>query len=172
MPMLTQIIQASQSNTPHCPSPWDQIKYENLPKTAQKKILTNKIASIQLSSFYNIINKTQELMKFEEWKKEKVKLESLEQREKLRKKNEGKRMKESVEKIRVVEGEDAETFCESSFGYYKRHKTGKLFERLSKPKEKIEYSVKKSDLRDLLIGQNIVCKDRVCNRMGNRRSSM
>lgn len=167
--MYTSILLASQSNTPHCPSPWNEVKYEILPQTAQKKLVTKKIASIQLKSFYNIVNKTKELMKLEEWKKEKVKNESLEQREKMRKRHRKEGFREVVGKIRVLEDEK---FGESSFGFYRRHRTGKLFDRLSKPKEKSLYSYGKSDLKGVLIGENSVCKDRLGDRMGARRSSM
>lgn len=111
-------------------------------------VYTDKIASIEANSINNIIQKTQELNKLEEYKKEKVRAESLKQRQKLAEVHKKIEEKSGVRKLRVVD--DFKQYCVNTFGFQKKYKVGEIFERLSQPRVTEMFAYNKSDLRGVV----------------------
>jgi len=111
-------------------------------------VFTDKIASIEVSSINNIVQKTLELNKLEEWKKEKVRNESLKQRRKLAEIHQKIEEKSGIKKVRLVD--DSKQFFVSTFGFQKKYKVTDFVDRLSQPKVSELFGYNKSDLRGII----------------------
>lgn len=111
-------------------------------------VYTDKIASIEASSINNIVQKTLELNKLEEWKKEKVRSESLKQRRRLAELHQKIEEKTGIKKVRLVD--DPKHFFVSTFGFQKKYKATDFVDRLSQPKVTEMFGYDKSDLRGII----------------------
>ena len=108
---------------------------------------------IEEAGMINMINKTIELKKLEDWKFNKVRSEVYSQRENLLKRH--RKIKTLEEKADIVKERELDSiekkkFTVNEFGFEKVYNFDELFEKLSKPKKNEEYSYTKSDLRGII----------------------
>ena len=123
--------------------------HQNLPKSALKTLYPKKVLQIEENGMVNMINKTFELNKLEEFKVNNTKKNIKKQREKiLQWHNKVKKLenKSDIFKIRNHESVDVNKFLLNDFGYEKIYKANDTFERLSQPKKHEQNLYSKSDL--------------------------
>lgn len=153
LPRISHIKIANQMGYNTCDAAQEYHRYTKLSDSMRKAIFPQKVASIEASGLHNMIQKTNELQKIEEFKQKKIKDAIQTEREKLKKRHKKTQQlenKSDIFKYRELDYENKNMYSINEFGYEKIYQWDMLVEKLSQPKKVDNYKFSKSDLRGML----------------------